>query len=107
MEKKRFKLTTFCLLIAVLLYGQNDDLQWLIWNAKGKWGVNGSSPETNKYNNPSSQLTSTMTFSGVAIPNTDSDPDPRNDLFIIYNDGTHQNTRGVSGMPVFFAGTSS
>ena len=107
MKKKRFKLTTLCLLIAALLYGQNDDLQWLIWNAKGKWSTNGTSPETNKYTNPGSVLTSTMTFLGVSIPNTDANPDPRNDLFIIYDDGTHQNTRGVPGMTAFFAGMSS
>jgi len=103
MKKKRFKLTTFALLIACLLYGQ-DDLQWLIYNAKGKESVNTTSPATNNFAN---SLTSNMTFSGVSIPDLNYDPHVRNDLLIIYSDGTYRNTRGVTGLPTFFSGMAS
>ena len=103
MKKKRLNLTTFCLLFAGLIYGQ-PDLQWMIWNAKGKESVNTGSPTTNNFAN---LLTSTMTFSGVTIPDLNYDPNARNNLLIIYDDFTHQNTRGVSGLPVFFAGMPS
>jgi hypothetical protein len=99
MKKKLFFLIVLITTLASALSGQIE-YQWLIWNSTGKDGVNGLQ---NNYSNP---LTDVMTFTGVATPDLEYHDDARNDLFIIYSDGSHLNTRGVSGLSDFFEGVS-
>ena len=91
MEKKLFNLICI-LLIGAQLIGQANDLQWLILNYKGKDGVNQANPPGNNYVNHFNTNTDFF-LDGIAHPNTAVFSKNKNDIFIIYNDGTFYSSR--------------
>ena len=68
---------------------QITDLQWLIADGKGKQGTSG---EFNIYPT-SNTIGFEFILSGVTMPNIDNHSEAYNDLFIIYDDGSHFNSR--------------
>lgn len=68
---------------------QITDLQWLIVNGKGKQGTSGdfnSYPDLNVIGN-------VFTLTNVSMPNSANNPEAFNDLFVIYGDWNHYNSR--------------
>ncbi len=98
----------FCLLFCLFytfshLYSQPEK-QWLIWNRLGKNGINTSNQ--NVYpTSPAINLG--FTLSGVRPADFAHVPGARNDLFIIYTDGTNLNSRYVTPTGPGFFYTSS
>lgn len=76
-------------------YGQNDK-QWLINNSRGKEGLTASG--VNYFLNP---ITGDFTLSGIKHPATGI-ANARNDIFAIYSDGKHFNSRFQSGRGFFY-----
>ena len=70
--------------------------QWMIWDSKGKVGVT-----TGGYNNypTSNPIDKEFTLYGIASPNVGVIGNARNDIFIIYTDGEHYNSRDVNPDP--------
>jgi len=97
-----------CLLLFLLSQQHSSsqaDLQWLISNRKGKSGLTITPTATsNQFENT---LTSPFTLEGVSVPNISGDPRRRNELFIIYTDGTNTNTWDNPVANNFFDGTGS
>jgi hypothetical protein len=70
--------------------------QWLIWNGYGKNGVGSSS--VNYYQTTSPYiLSSDFTLSGITSPDLNNNINASNDIFIIYDNGTHFNPRTHTG----------
>ncbi|HUR31805.1 MAG TPA: hypothetical protein VMZ69_10270 [Saprospiraceae bacterium] len=101
--KTQLFLMTLMFLIANSVAGQPDK-QWLIWNKLGK---EGTQPDGifNKYQNTINNASFTLFNVRQAsyIPVTRP---ARTDLFIIYEDGTHYNSRNVAD-PGFFRPTTT
>lgn len=91
MEKKLFNLLVI-LFVSAQLMSQADDLQWLILNYTGKDGVNPGNSAENNYVNPFNANTDFF-LDGITHPNTAVYSRNKNDLFIIYNDGTFYSSR--------------
>ncbi len=85
-------------LFTVFAYAQLDN-QWLIINNIGKDGTN--LDHTNRFRNA---LPSNFILRNVANPVVSPTRPARNDLFVIYMDGTHFNTRYELGSGTFFPG---
>ncbi len=83
------KSNTICCIVLILysinIYSQ--DQQWLILDRKGKSGFSGG---VNQYNN---FVDRQFILKGIKSPNLGSDSRARNDIFVIYTDGTHYNSR--------------
>src|SRR5688572_20258426 len=79
-------------------FSQIRDNQWLIWNTRGKQSTNSNSlnvyPSTNV-------LTNDFSLNGVKSPDIGNIPDARIDLFIIYKNGEHFNSRYLAD-PQYF-----
>jgi hypothetical protein len=91
----------FCLLICCIASGQ--DTQWFIANGVGKNGVNTSGINQFTVTNPGTKFA----VKGVSLPNLGSEPRAKNDLFVIYSNGLHLNTRyQESGIPGLTGGTT-
>ncbi|MFZ1676507.1 MAG: hypothetical protein WAT91_04485 [Saprospiraceae bacterium] len=89
------KTQLLCLLGFILctnLSFSQPEKQWLIWKSNGKVGT--TYPTTNVINTQFELL-------GIKSPDLTSNPSARNDIFIIYSDGTHLNSR-YQANPGFF-----
>src|SRR5688572_12597410 len=84
--KKQLLLLVSLTFIASQSFAQPDDRQWLIWNSNGWDGSSNTYPS-------GTAISNTFNIHGVKHPDLSRDPKPRNDLFIMYSDGEHYNTR--------------
>ncbi|MEP6646138.1 MAG: hypothetical protein ABJC12_03550 [Saprospiraceae bacterium] len=81
-------------------YSQTD-LQWLIWNGKGKNKLTAAG-NLNNYEF-SIGTSSKFNMQAVSLPDLNKSPRGRNDVFIIYANGEHFNSRYLNpGTPGFF-----
>ncbi|MEP6793839.1 MAG: hypothetical protein ABJB16_05895, partial [Saprospiraceae bacterium] len=80
--------TLLCLVFFINHSFCQSDNQWLISNGIGKEGLNPDN--TNKFQNP---ITGNFTLFEIANPVRTSTRPSRNDIFAIYADGQHYNTR--------------
>jgi hypothetical protein len=88
--KTQLLLWLMCLLtFSTPLLGQSSDVQWLISNSKGKTGMTGSS---NVY---TYGVGSVFSLNGIALPNRSRSSNAKNDVFAIFNDFTHFNSRSI------------
>lgn len=89
------------LILLILLFcstycsGQSD-CQWLISNGSGKNSYNSG---TNTY---SGVITTDFALYGVSMPDVNNHQKAANDVFIIYNDGNHFNSREVNSLGRFY-----
>ena len=96
----------FCILIHAIAAGQ--DQQWFIANGNGKNGVNASGINQFTVTNPGTKFA----VKGVSLPNLGSELRAKNDLFVIFSNGLHLNTRyqegGIPGLSegVTYSGTT-
>lgn len=95
------------LLILLNLFGflfqahAQSDTQWFISNGKGKNGLNAAS-NFNNYDNTIGNNT-LFNLEGVSLPNLTNSPHARNDVFVIYANGDHFNSRYLNpDTPGFF-----
>lgn len=77
-----------------LSFGQVEK-QWLIWNTSGK---DGSLAWPNNFVSP---ITTKFTLMGITTPDRVNIPKAKNDIFVIYADGQHFNSRLMNN-PVYF-----
>lgn len=98
MKKQLLFLTSF-LFVANIVGGQSNDLQWLIFDGKGKTLVSAASmnvfPTTNI-------IGTSFTIAGVTLPISNPDHAAGNDLFVIYKDGNHFNSRNKNFTDRFY-----
>jgi hypothetical protein len=78
--------------ISLVLYGQSSDRQWYVVDGIG-W--NGSAYSEN--------ITKFLTIKGIGLPNTDCNPDAKDDIFIIFEDGSYYTSRH-SNIPFSYYG---
>lgn len=90
----------FCLSFVIQTAISQPDLQWLISNGKGKDGLT-SGANINNYS-ASNVTTNTFALKEIALPSP-SVSIARNDLFVIYSDYEHFNSRDINqGLEGFF-----
>jgi hypothetical protein len=83
------------LICSTLCLGQ-DDCQWLISNGNGKSNYDAGKTE---YNN---SVSNKFTLWEVSMPDKNINLNAANDVFIIYKDGNHFNSRSMSSLGRFF-----
>ncbi len=89
--KNQLLLSGCIILQLTLCYGQADQ-QWLIVNGAGKSDYNTTStPGFNVFSNTISGTD--ITLESVRHPNVNCNPKARNDIFVIYSDWSHFNSR--------------
>ena len=76
---------TFLLYSAGSLFCSAQDLQWLVLNYNGK--------ENNTYANVNALTSNEFTLEAIKHPNCQCNSIARNDIFVIYDDGSHFNSR--------------
>src|SRR5687768_15428823 len=101
--KKYLLIPIALILFLPIAYCQFPDLQWLISDNLGKEGTT-TSNNLNNYVNP---IPHKFTVQGVRHPDLSLSPQPRNDIFIIYTDGSHYNSRYLPGSGIFYAANST
>ncbi|MBK8849092.1 MAG: hypothetical protein IPN73_02930 [Saprospiraceae bacterium] len=85
MKKRNLVLLMLCLVLEIVVLKGQSDLQWYIVNADGKKGTLAGN------NNYCIDLTrNDFTILGVKYP---GDPPKKNDIFVVYTDGEHFNSR--------------
>jgi len=102
---KKLLLIAFSLLLAINCgFSQTPDYQWLISNSNGKNGT--ITPPIPAINNYVTSVTigNQFNLNGVSSPISGLTPAHKNDLFIIYSDGNHYNSRYSPDAGVFFNG---
>ncbi len=77
-----------------LSFGQIEN-QWLIWNISGR---DGTLPGPNNFVSP---ISTQFTLMGITPPDRVNISNAKNDIFIIYTDGQHFNSRAMNS-PVYF-----
>ena len=87
--KNLFLITALQLVLITSSLGQGSDNQWFVKDRMGKYSTN--SVGENVYSQDLSAAT-VFTLSGIVHPNRNNKKS-KNNLFIIYTDGTHFNSR--------------
>ncbi|MEO6132637.1 MAG: hypothetical protein ABIQ02_12375 [Saprospiraceae bacterium] len=82
------------ILVTNLSYSQIEN-QWLIWNTSGR---DGTVPGPNNFVSP---ISTQFTLMGIIPPDRVTNPKAKNDIFVIYADGQHFNSRAMNS-PVYF-----
>ncbi|MDQ3016986.1 MAG: hypothetical protein M3R25_09765 [Bacteroidota bacterium] len=85
-------------MLLILNNAASQDQQWLILNGLGKTGYSGT------LNTYGGTIGLQFNLIGVSTPNIGAVPNAKNDVFIIYSDGTHFNSRITLSTGIFYNG---